>query len=269
MPRIRTVKPELARHEGLFELERETGLPIRFAWAMLPGSCDREGRFKWRPRDLKLDILPYDDCDFSRVLDAWLTRGYLVKYRVGREWYGCIPTFHKHQNINNRESASTLPATETADEVIDHSNQAHTNATGTRDSRVDDAPPTPLVQDQGEGKGREGKNTTASSTPTLQVVSRETEAEWFLDFKLAYPHRTGDQGWRKAQKAARARMSEGHTADEMIEGARRYAAFCDATGKTGSEYVKQAATFLGPDKSFMLPWDIPPSARPREREFVA
>lgn len=93
MARIRTIKPELAKHEILFELEQQLGCAVRFAWAMLFTQCDREGRFKWRPRPLKLDILPYDDCDFSRVLDAWVTRGLLVKYRVGNEWFGCIPTF--------------------------------------------------------------------------------------------------------------------------------------------------------------------------------
>ena len=31
MSRIRTVKPELFKHEELFDLERETGLPIRIS----------------------------------------------------------------------------------------------------------------------------------------------------------------------------------------------------------------------------------------------
>jgi hypothetical protein len=52
-------------------------------------------------------------------------------------------------------------------------------------------------------------------------------------------------------------MAEGHTPDEFIEGAMRYRAFCEATGKLGTEYVKQAASFLGPDKSFALPWSLP------------
>lgn len=79
-----------------------------------------------------------------------------------------------------------------------------------------------------------------------------------LDFKLAYPPRAGDQGWRKAVRAAHARMGEGHTSAEFVAGARRYAAFCEASGKLGSEYVKQACTFLGPDKAFLLPWHAPP-----------
>ncbi len=91
-------------------------------------------------------------------------------------------------------------------------------------------------------------------------VSRETSANWMLDFKLAYPDRAGDQGWGKAVRAANARIAEGHTAFEFITGAKRYAAFCEATGKLGSEYVKQACTFLGPDKPFLLPWHPPPKA---------
>jgi hypothetical protein len=55
--RIRTIKPELFRHEGLFDLEIETKLPIRVAWMGLFTCSDREGRFPWRPRVLKTMIL--------------------------------------------------------------------------------------------------------------------------------------------------------------------------------------------------------------------
>jgi hypothetical protein len=106
------------------------------------------------------------------------------------------------------------------------------------------------------------QNPSASATPARTVVSRgaSTDPEWLLDFKLAYPPRAGDQGWRKAVRAAHARIAEGHTSAEFVAGARRYAAFCDASGKLGSEYVKQACTFLGPDKPFLLPWHAPPKA---------
>ncbi len=142
MARIRTIKPGFFRHETLYEAEQQTKLPMRLAFAGLWTAADRDGRFKWSPRQLKLDCLPFDDVDFSRVLDALLTRGLIVKYAVDGVEYGCIPTWHKHQVINNRESASDLPEPN------------ETNVL-TRDSRVPDASPTPLVQDQGEGKGRE------------------------------------------------------------------------------------------------------------------
>lgn len=118
--------------------------------------------------------------------------------------------------------------------------------------------------DHGSGSGKEGIKdqgpTTAAARPTRTKVSRETVSEWWLDFKLAYPSRAGGQPWRRAQKAASARIAEGHAPDELIAGARRYAAFIEATGKSETEYVQQAATFLGPDKHFLLPWHAPPKA---------
>lgn len=144
MARIRSIKPEFFRHEALYEAEKESGLPLRVAFAGLWTACDREGRFKWKPRTLKLDVLPYDECDFSRVLDALNSRGFIVKYQHEEDEYGCIPSWTTHQVINNRESASILPSLEES-------------ITCTRGPRVDDACVTPLKHAQAEGKGREGK----------------------------------------------------------------------------------------------------------------
>jgi len=92
MARIRTVKPEFFKHLELFELEEETGLPLRVAFAALWTVADREGRFKWIPRQLKIECLPYDNIDFSRVLHALTTREFIKKYtwrilRSKMTWY--------------------------------------------------------------------------------------------------------------------------------------------------------------------------------------
>lgn len=103
----------------------------------------------------------------------------------------------------------------------------------------------------------------------LQSVRRETlppiDPDWVLDFKLAYPPRAGDNRWRSAMKAARARFAEGHTTQEFIAGAKRYAAFCLATGDAGTQFVKSAATFLGPDKGFLEPW-TPPATKSQAQQ---
>ena len=165
MGRIRTIKPDIARHELLFDLELETGLPIRFAWCMLFTACDREGRFKWRPRALKAEVLPFDDVDFSRVLDAWLTRGLLVKYRVNNQYFGAIPSWAKHQSVNHRESPSGIPSPDEADEVEDHRNQQLTHASGTRAARVDHACTTAPGHAPGERKGMERVREDPPSSP--------------------------------------------------------------------------------------------------------
>lgn len=157
MARIRTVKPELFRHEGLLDLEEETGLPIRLAFIALFTAVDRSGRFKWRPRSLKAEAMPMDDVDLSRVLDALATRGFVERYTVDGVEYGCIPSWERHQSINNREAASELPAPPETQEKSD---------TSTRAPRVDDACPTPLVHAQAEGEGKgKGRSTPPKPPP--------------------------------------------------------------------------------------------------------
>lgn len=112
MSRIRTVKPELFRHEELFDAELESGLPLRLAFVGLFTVADCEGRFLWKPRTLKLDVLPHDVVDFSRVLAVLERYGFVQSYEVGGGKYGWIPTFTKHQRLQPKEveAGSKLPA---------------------------------------------------------------------------------------------------------------------------------------------------------------
>ena len=111
MSRIRTVKPELFKHEDLFDAEQNSQLPLRLAFIGLFTVADREGRFKWRPRTLKLDVLPHDFIDFAAVLDALERAGFIERYEADGEIYGWIPTFTKHQRFSGKESEakSQLP----------------------------------------------------------------------------------------------------------------------------------------------------------------
>jgi hypothetical protein len=163
MMRIRTVKPDFFQHGDLYDAEVDSGLPLRLAFAGLWCAADKSGRFKWRPRELKLGILPHDSVDFSRVLDALTTRGFVVKYRVDGADYGCIPTFNRHQVINNREKPSELPEPN------------ETNIL-TREPRDDDASVTrdPRGESGREGKGREGKDiptTSGADAPPADAAS--------------------------------------------------------------------------------------------------
>ncbi len=172
MARIRTIKPDFFRHLGLFKLEQETGLPIRIAFAGLWTACDREGRFKWEPETLKLDCLPFDNVDFSRVLDALTSRGSIVKYVVDGREYGFVPSFLEHQVVNNREAESKIPVPDVNNIINDL----------TREPRVNVASVTPLIPAQVEGKGREGKESgtrqrRATTTPTAFEITSEL-SEW-------------------------------------------------------------------------------------------
>jgi hypothetical protein len=80
----------------------------------------------------------------------------------------------------------------------------------------------------------------------------EFEVAW-----KALPKRSGNNSMRAALKAWRARLREGVKPAAMIEGAKRYYEFCEATGKIGTEYVKQGATFFGPDRHFEQDFTLP------------
>ena len=109
MPRIRTVKPELFKHEALFEAEMTSNLPLRLAFIGLFTCCDRGNRFKWRPKLLKLDLLPYDDIDIVAILEQLVQHGFVKKHKYQGEWYGYIPpSWAKHQQINNSEVTNVL-----------------------------------------------------------------------------------------------------------------------------------------------------------------
>lgn len=72
-----------------------------------------------------------------------------------------------------------------------------------------------------------------------------------------YPKRGGGNSKAAAGKAWTARIRSGESAADMAAGVIRYAKFIRETGKEGTEFVKQAATFLGPDKHYLDDW-IPP-----------
>jgi hypothetical protein len=95
----------------------------------------------------------------------------------------------------------------------------------------------------------EGSDTTAAARPDLPSEFRE--------FQNLYPKRGGGNPWPRALKAIRARLSEGHSWEEITSGVCRYREFIRATGRERTEFVLQAATFCGPDKRFLESWDLP------------
>ena len=88
-------------------------------------------------------------------------------------------------------------------------------------------------------------------------------------FRAVYPKRGGAQPWSRAVKTANARIRQGEPFNAMIEGAKRYAAHCETAGKTGTQFVMQAATFLGADRHYLEPWAQPTDEAEPSRELHA
>ena len=134
------------------------------------------------------------------------------------------------------------------------------NDSATLPERLQDAIPEREKRESREETKKEKEGDTSARPPARQNAQLDFEL-----FKSVYPKRSGAQPWSRAVKAANARIKEGTPFEAMIAGAELYAKFCDAMGKTGSEFVMQASTFLGPERHFAEPWDASPNrfgARP-------
>lgn len=150
MARIRTIKPEFFRHEGLQDLEAaNVGKYPMMVFAGLWGHCDKSGVFEWRPRQLKLDILPFLTFDMMETLEMLADAGFVNHYIVDGKEYGSIPSFVDHQRINGKEAQEPSRYPQNPTENKQGSNG---EATGKQ----------PRSQ---EGKGREGKLNTLSGKP--------------------------------------------------------------------------------------------------------
>ena len=95
--------------------------------------------------------------------------------------------------------------------------------------------------------------------------SRKIDYIWEFEHHIweNYPKRAGSNPKRKAYQAYQARIKE--SGDKLThftirDGVYRYREFCDATDKTGTEYVMQAATFFGPDRHYLEGFNIPTKA---------
>lgn len=71
----------------------------------------------------------------------------------------------------------------------------------------------------------------------------QTDPLW-QEFVAAYPARNGDRGLAKGRLIFDRLVASGTDSAALLEGVRRYRAWCDATGRSGTDYVKQIPTFL-------------------------
>ncbi|EAX4765276.1 helix-turn-helix domain-containing protein [Salmonella enterica subsp. enterica serovar Kokomlemle] len=92
----------------------------------------------------------------------------------------------------------------------------------------------------------------APARSAKQDYSPEFETAW-----QAYPKRAGGNSKAAAFKAWKARLKDGVKPEDMLAGVKRYAIYCQTTGNTGTQYVRQAATFFGPDRHFEESWQTP------------
>jgi hypothetical protein len=106
MARARNIKPGFFTNDILAEID-----PLgRILFAGLWTIADREGRLENRPNKIKIQTLPYDECDIPNLLNELQKRNFILLYTVENNNYIQILEFKKHQNPHVNEGSSTIQA---------------------------------------------------------------------------------------------------------------------------------------------------------------
>jgi uncharacterized phage protein (TIGR02220 family) len=104
--RARNIKPGFFKNEDLLECDPLERILFIGLWCL----ADREGRLEDRPKRIKIEILPCDNCDMDFMLNRLASFGFILRYSLGGAKYIQVLNFHKHQHPHHREPASSIPA---------------------------------------------------------------------------------------------------------------------------------------------------------------
>lgn len=163
--RIRSIKPEYFKHDGLGSLSPVTRILFIGLWCM----ADCAGRLEDRPKRIKVEVLPYDDVEIEKPLTELAVAGFIIRYSVGDQSFIEIPSFQRHQRITGKEADT--------------------------ESRF------PACQNKKPGKQRGNNGAAKGEHPESlegRRKGRETEGNGFLQFWSAYPKKKSKESAERA-----------------------------------------------------------------------
>ena len=272
MARIRSIHPDQWTDEQFVSC----GPEARLLALGIRTFADDNGILPHSPMRWKMQVFPADPITKAQIeglVDELVESGQVMLYEADGKPYAAIRNFTKFQSP--RKPSYVYPVPQwwgTNGYSTRKSSEEVRNQYGTGSVPVHDGGGKGEGGGKGKGEGKgEGEGDPPTTPPTDPVTSTTPQRESssarakarpangaidFDPFKAVYPKRAGSHRWQRAYQAANARMGEGSTFREMVDGAERYAThFCEVLGKVGTEYVMQAATFLGSDRHFLEPWD--------------
>lgn len=99
--RARNIKPGFFIDADLSEVDFASRLLFIGLWCY----ADREGRFEWKPKQIKASIFPYDNVNIDKLLCNLMTLNVITCHGN----VGYVENFTKHQRPHPHEAKSTLP----------------------------------------------------------------------------------------------------------------------------------------------------------------
>lgn len=261
--RARLVKPEFFRDKKIGKLGPIPALVFEALWLM----ADDGGAVLCNPEVVKGEMFMYWPMmglpEISQSLEQLATETRIERYTIGDNEYALIVNFEKHQPINNPSKFRHPRPTKLADDKLRQDYGRTTVDSGGLTSQTDLGQE--VTRSNGNGLPEDyGRTTppihlTSSSPKNLTTGVRREYSPQFNELRSAYPKRSGGDSKEDAYREYQARIKQGATHEEIYAGTLRYKVYCDATKKTGTEYVKQQCTFLGRSRHYLEPWEIPAS----------
>lgn len=220
MARIRSVHPGQWTAGDFLEcspLARLLALALRNA-------ADDNGIFRWKPKTIKAECLPADNCDIDQLLAELVSNDQVKRYAVDGKEYGLIVDFTQWQRPKKPKYTHPVPDWfSTSTEPVEN-----------KDDTGSENPP-----QRKEVGGR--REEVEESTPT---PSAPKSSEAFEKFKKAYPRRDGANPWQPAEKKFNALVKTGVDPEAMIAAAVALAREEGARGNLGTKFIPQAITWL-------------------------
>lgn len=107
MPRARYIKPGFFLNEDLAALSPLARLLFAGLWTIADGA----GRLEYRPKRIKAQILPYDDCDCVLLLDELCAgeKPFLRRYSANGGVFLQVVNWQRHQKTHPQEQESAYP----------------------------------------------------------------------------------------------------------------------------------------------------------------
>lgn len=124
MARARNIKPGFFTNDLLAEVEPLGRLLFIGLWTI----ADREGRLEYRPKRIKAELLPYDECDVGELIESLESLNFVSTYNHGDKRFIQVLNFSKHQKPHPNERQSELPQPP-LDESVDNSKKGVENRT--------------------------------------------------------------------------------------------------------------------------------------------
>jgi uncharacterized phage protein (TIGR02220 family) len=103
--RSRSIKCTFFNDEKIGELSHTSRLLFIGLWCY----ADREGRFEYRPKQIKACVFPYDSINISKFMNEIIEKGMIKIYEIDEKKYGYIPRFFLYQHIHPNEKRSLIP----------------------------------------------------------------------------------------------------------------------------------------------------------------